>query len=284
MRRQFSYTFLVLAMGSIFSCNTTDQQSVTQENQGVPASMIPPPNTIQVNVLNVYPHDTTSFTQGLLVHEGQLYEGTGGSRDISHYRSWVGKVDLKSGIVGQKADLGPNLFGEGITILNGKLYQLTWQNHKAFVYDAKTLKRLQEFSIKTEGWGLTNDSSQLILSDGSSNLYFLDPNDFSNKKILSVVDNNGPVNNLNELEYINGYIYANRWQTSEIIKIDPSNGHVLGKADLTGLLEKYGKDDFSLAKYHNGEAVLNGIAYDAASGRIYITGKLWPSLFEVTFQ
>jgi glutaminyl-peptide cyclotransferase len=273
---------LVTTTVLIFSCNNPDRTSVEQET--APSTGIPPPAVLQYNVLNVYPHDTNSFTQGLIVHNGQLMEGTGGSPDYSHYVSWVGKVDLKTGKASSKVVLDKKYFGEGITILKNKLYQLTWTSKVGFVYDLATMKKLQEFPLRTEGWGITNDSSNLILSDGSSNLYYLDTANFSTIKVLGVSDNNGPVNNLNELEFINGYIYANRYQTNYILKIDPSNGHVVGIADLTGLLQKYSKEDLTLPKYQNGDGVLNGIAYDATGRKIYVTGKLWPNLFEITLQ
>lgn len=272
----------VMAGSLLVACNGPEQGTRTEPNGGI--STIPAPAALPYNIVNVYPHDTTSYTQGLVIHEGQLYEGTGGSPEWSHYKSWVGKVDLSTGAVRQKVPLDPAYFGEGITILNGSIYQLTWTSKKGFVYDLKTLKKLKEFPLKTEGWGLTNDSTHLVVSDGSSNLYFLDPTDFSTFKILGVTDQNGPVNNLNELEYINGYLYANRYQSNQILKIDPSNGQVVGQADMTGLLEKYAPEVASEEKYRNGEGVLNGIAYDAASGKIYITGKLWPKLFEITLQ
>jgi glutamine cyclotransferase len=276
---------LLLAVVSVvffFSCNDTDKSSV--EQAPAPSNGIPPPAVLQYNVLNVYPHDTSSFTQGLIVHKGQLMEGTGGSPEYSHYESWVGKVDLKTGKASSKILLDKKYFGEGITILKDKLYQLTWTSKVGFVYDLATMKKLKEFPIKTEGWGITNDSTNLILSDGSSNIYYINPENFSTVKVVGVTDNNGPVNNLNELEYINGYIYANKYQTNYILKIDPSNGQVVGVADMSGLLQKYSKDDISLPKYQNGDGVLNGIAYDPSAQKIYITGKLWPKLFEITLQ
>ncbi len=265
------------------ACKNQDADQSDIENTNT-SSGIPAPASLSYQVVKVYPHDSLSYTQGLIVYKGQLLEGTGGSPEYNPYHSWVGKVDMATGKVLQKTPLDTTYFGEGITILNDKLYQLTWHGKKGFVYDPVTLKKLQEFPLKTQGWGLTNDSTNLIVSDGSSNLYFLDPNDFSTKRIVSVTDNNGPVNNINELEYIRGFIYANKYQSDYILKIDPSNGQVVGIANLSGILANNSKEDTRQAKYNDGEAVLNGIAYDAAADKIYVTGKLWPYLFELQFH
>jgi glutaminyl-peptide cyclotransferase len=284
MYRNYISILFILLSGFLWSCNETPQQNNT-EITAPGAGNIPPPAILQFNVLNVYPHDTLSYTQGFIIHDGQLLEATGGNPSYNPaYKSGLGKVDLKTGKINQKVPLDSSYFGEGITILKDKLYQLTWTSNKGFVYDAKTLKKMQEFPLKTEGWGITNDSTNLIMSDGSSNLYFLNPADFSTLKVVGVNDNNGPVNNLNELEFINGYIYANKYQTNYILKIDPSNGQVVGRADLTGILERYSKEDVTKDKYTSNDAVLNGIAYDGKTGKLFITGKLWPSIYEVTLQ
>ncbi|GAO44286.1 glutaminyl-peptide cyclotransferase [Flavihumibacter petaseus] len=283
MKSLISISFGLLVAVVMTGCNNTGNTdsaaTSTTETGGAPA-----PASLQYTVTKVYPHDTLSYTQGLLVFEGQLMESTGGSPEYNPYHSWVGKVDLATGKVSQKVPLDSVYFGEGITILNGKLYQLTWKGRKGFVYDAKTLKRIQEFPLKTEGWGITNDSTNLIVSDGSSNLYFLNPTDFSTRRIVSVTDNNGPVNNINELEFIHGFIYANKYQSDYILKIDPANGQVAGIANLSGLLSNHTKENTRQQKYTDGEAVLNGIAFDAGTGKIYVTGKLWPNLFEISFQ
>lgn len=272
----------ILTAGIIAGCNNVEQ-SATQTT--FPASgTIPPPAPFQINVLNVYPHDTTSYTQGLLVYKGQLFESTGGQAEANNWKSWVGKTDLKTGKQLSKTMLDKAYFGEGITILNERLYQLTWTSRIGLMYDPATLKKTGEFSLKTDGWGITNDSSNLIVSDGSSNLYYLNPADFSTLKVLGVTDNNGPVNNINELEFINGYIYANRWQTNYILKIDPSNGQVVGRADLGNLLKQYSRAGFNESTYNNGDAVLNGIAYDPVSKKVYLTGKLWPIMLETSFE
>jgi len=264
------------------ACNTAPQPA--ENGQQLPSNNLPAPATIQVNTVNVFPHDASSYVQGLVVYKGQLLEGTGGKPGVNDYTSRISKIDLSSGKAIATQPLGKDYFGEGITAFQDKLYQLTWTEKKGFIYDPATLKKTGEFQIKTEGWGLTHDSTHLILSDGSSNLYFLDPVDFKTARILSVTDQYGPVNNLNELEYINGYIYANKWQTNQILKIDPSNGQVTARADLSGMLDSMKQQYFPNTDYNNGDAVLNGIAYDPTSGKIYITGKLWPVLLEVRFN
>ncbi|MBS1604599.1 MAG: glutaminyl-peptide cyclotransferase, partial [Bacteroidetes bacterium] len=168
-------------------------------------------------------------------------------------------------------------FGEGIVFLNGKVYQLTYTTKVGFIYDAKTFRKLGEFTFPSkEGWGMTTDGAHLIMSDGSSNINYLDPNTFRLVKVLGVTDNNGPVSNINELELIKGYLYANQWQTNYILKIDTASGKVVGKMNLDGL------ENDARNKYPGAE-VLNGIAYDSASGKVYITGKLWPSIYEIKF-
>jgi glutaminyl-peptide cyclotransferase len=283
MHRFYPAFFLLILLACFSSCADGDHPT-TAEQPIVATGSAPAPASLQYNVLNVFPHDTLSYTQGLVIEDGQLLESTGGNAAYPPNKSWMGKVELKTGKISQKIPLDTTYFGEGITVLNGKLYQLTWTSNKGFVYDLKTFKKLQEFPLKTEGWGITNDSSNLIMSDGSSNLYYIKPADFSTLKVLGVTDNNGAVNNLNELEFINGYIYANRYQTYEILKIDPSNGQVVGKADLTGILERYSKEDTNKEKYTSRDAVLNGIAYDGKTGKLYITGKLWPTLYEITLN
>jgi glutaminyl-peptide cyclotransferase len=236
-----------------------------------PANTIAPPANISYNVVATYPHDTSSFTQGLIWQDNTLYEGTG-----LEGQSKLMKIDLKNGKANKSVSLDPSIFGEGITIFNDKIYQLTWQNHKVYVYDAKTLKKMKELSWEHDGWGLTNNGTDLIVSTGESNLYFVDPETFKIKKIIGVTDNTGPVGNLNELEYVNGVIYANIYLTDYIIKIDPANGHILGRIDLSGILTKAGKTVNTDEGY-----VLNGIAYDSTKKSMYVTGKKWPLIFEM---
>jgi glutamine cyclotransferase len=249
------------------SCNNKSGE----ETDTAPSTAVAPPANINYNIVATYPHDTSSFTQGLEWLENTLYEGTG-----LEGQSRVMKVDVNSGRASQTKPLDPSLFGEGITVLDGKIYQLTWQNHKVFVYDAASLKKLQELTWEHEGWGITNNGKDLIISTGSSNLYIVDPQSFKVKNIVGVTDNNGPVGNLNELEFVDGSVYANIYLTDYIVRINPSNGQILGKINLSGLLEKSGK-----AYDPQTTDVLNGIAYNPTRKTFYITGKKWPVLFEV---
>ncbi len=219
-------------------------------------------------IVNTYPHDTEAFTQGLSYYNDYLYEGTG-----SYGQSALRKVDLESGEVVRQIDISSDYFGEGIAVFENNIYQLTWLSKKGFIYTINNFESLGEFAYKTEGWGLTHDGDHFILSDGSSRLQFLDSQTFQVQHSLSVIDKDGPVSNLNELEYINGSIYANIWYSDWIIIINPENGYVTGKVDLSGLLKP---EDIS-----PDTNVLNGIAYDSKNHRIFVTGKRWPKLFEI---
>lgn len=232
------------------------------------------PAVINYQLLKEYPHDPGAYTQGLIWQGKQLLEGTG-----QYGESNIRKVDLATGRVLQQLPNDSAIFGEGITLLQNKLYQITWQNKVAYVYDAQTFKKLGEFTLNTEGWGLTNNGTDLILSDGSSNLYFLNPQTFQELRRVGVYDNMGPRAAINELEYINGYVYANIYQTDFIVKIDPSSGKIVGRADLSDLRSKAGIPPITGAE--GSPEVLNGIAYDSANNRIFITGKYWPKLFEI---
>lgn len=278
--KKLRYIAVLAAIALNTACNNAEKPAAGDESTPA-ASNLPVPASLSYKVVKVYPHDSTSYTQGLFVLDGQLYESTG-SPTYSHYKSFIGKIDLATGKAIQKVLLDSAYFGEGITPLNGKLYQLTWTDNKGFVYNAKTLKREAEFPLKTEGWGITTDTTSLIVSDGSSNLYFLNPDNFSTQRIISVSDNNGPINNLNELEYIDGYVYANRYQYNNIYKIDPSNGQVVGILNLEGILAANSNEDLQQPKYKTNDAVLNGIAFDPANRKIYVTGKLWPQLYEIS--
>ena len=229
-----------------------------------------PVNATPVNytydVVNEYPHDQNAFTQGLVMEEGVLYESTG-----LYGGSTLRRVDLETGNVLQSYALSNEFFGEGITVFGDRIIQLTWQNQKGFVYDKNSFDLLQEFSYNTEGWGITTDGNQLIMSDGTANLYFLDPETFEKTGQVEVNDN-GTVTNLNELEYINGEVYTNIWQTDKIAIINPHTGQVTGWIDLTGIYTQENNDPNS---------VLNGIAYDAEGDRLFVTGKLWSQLFEI---
>ena len=234
---------------------------------------IPTP-LINYTIVNQYPHDTSAYTQGLLVYNGKLYEGTGDFETSS-----IKVTDIKTGRVEKKHMVGTaEIFGEGITIFKGKLYQLTWKNHIVYVYDVNNIdKPIQTLNWPYEGWGITNNGTDLIISDGSSNLYFVNPENFKVKTVIAVKEDAGPIDSLNELEYIDGFVYANVYQSDFIIKIDPSSGNAVGKMDLPGLKEKFFKDQVVPERTD----VLNGIAYDSVTKIMYITGKRWPKMFEV---
>ena len=219
-------------------------------------------------IVNTYPHDTNSFTQGLIFDKGVLYESTG-----LNGRSAVKIVDLKTGKTLKSHELPDNYFGEGIAIIENKIIQLTWRSKTGFVYDKKTLKLIKKFSYQTQGWGITYDGKYLIISDGSAVLYFMDPNTFKVVGTLEVYGDNGKVSKLNELEYINGEIYANIWGIEKIARINPKTGRVTAWIDLSGLLSDQDKK--------NRVDVLNGIAFNSDKGRLFVTGKLWPKLFEI---
>ena len=220
-------------------------------------------------IIRTYPHDPNAFTQGLVFVDGHLYESTGRNGHSS-----VRLIDLSTGWVLKQYDLPQEYFGEGLTDWRDTLIQLTWISGVAFVYDRSTFTLRRTMHYTGEGWGLTHDSRALILSDGTPTLRFLDPSSFREIKKLNVLDRgNQPVKNLNELEYIEGEIYANVWHENRIARISPRSGRVLGWIDLSGLLKNVEVSD--------SEAVLNGIAYDAKSGHLFVTGKLWPKLFEI---
>jgi glutamine cyclotransferase len=218
------------------------------------------------SVVKVYPHDTSAFTEGLVFDGGFLYESTGLKGNSS-----LRRVDLETGGVLQVLSLQSQYFGEGIAVVGGKIVQLTWQSHVGFVYDKASFVLLQEFQYPTEGWGLTYDGKRLIMSDGTANLYFLDPVTFQRIGQVTVHDT-GPVNKLNELEYINGSVYANVWMEEKIAVINPQNGQVTAWIDLTGIQDLTNQDPNN---------VLNGIAYDANGDRLFVTGKMWPHIFEI---
>lgn len=222
-------------------------------------------------VVHTYPHDPKAFTQGLIYVDGHVYESTG-----LNGQSSLRMVDLTTGQVLQKHDVPSEYFGEGLTDWGSTLIQLTWISHKALVYDRFSFSLLKTFSYDGEGWGLTHDDTHLILSDGTAYLRFLDPKTFKVVRRLHVVEGTGKgVDNLNELEYIHGEIYANVWQTDDIMRISPQTGKVIGRIHLAGII-----DTQNLPR----GAVLNGIAYDAKGGRVFVTGKLWPKLFEIKVE
>lgn len=219
-------------------------------------------------IINIYPHDAGAFTQGLVIDDGVMYESTG-----INGRSTVRKVDLKTGKVLESTEVPARHFGEGIAVVGSRIIHLTWRSGKGFVYNKNTFDTVTTFSYPTEGWGITYDGRNLIMSDGSSNLYFLDPVSFEQVGILNVYSEDGPVGKLNELEYVEGEIFANLWGSDRIARIDPKSGKVTGWIDLNGLLTAEDRK--------NKVDVLNGIAYDSREGRLFVTGKLWPKIFEI---
>lgn len=221
-------------------------------------------------VVKTFPHDPMAFTQGLVFHDGYFLEGTG-----LEGRSSLRKVEISTGKVLKKIDIESKYFGEGITLFKDKIYQITWQTNQAFEYDLETFKRLKSFTYSTEGWGITHDGTKLIMSDGTATLYFRDPETFKEIGKVTVKDDNGEISLLNELEYIKGEIYANIWGTNTIARIDPKTGKVVGWIDLTGLLKP---EDM---KPGHQVDVLNGIAYDEKADRLFVTGKLWPKVYEI---
>jgi len=218
-------------------------------------------------VAKKYPHDPGAFTQGLVIHNGVLYEGTG-----LYGGSSIRIVEQETGMILRKVDLSQSFFGEGVTILNDKVYQVTWREHTGFVYDLE-LDVESTFSIPNEGWGLTENGTHLIFSDGTSTLSFIDPQTMKIVETVTVTYEGDEVTLINELEYIEGKVYANIWQTDNIAVIDPSTGNVVSWINLTGL-----QNELDTIK---GIDVLNGIAYDRETGKIYVTGKQWPNLFEI---
>jgi glutamine cyclotransferase len=229
------------------------------------------PPTYGYKIVNRYPHDPKAFTQGLVFVDGFLFEGTG-----LRGRSSLRKVDLATGTILQYKNLPANFFGEGVTIFGNKVIQLTWRANLGFVYDKNTFQLIETFHYPTEGWGITHDDEHLIMSDGTSILYFLDPYTYKEKRQIKVRDPGGPVSNLNELEYVQGLILANVWKTDMIAQISPETGEVVGWIDLRGLLRP--EDRIQRVD------VLNGIAFDQRNNRLFVTGKLWPRLFEIELK
>lgn len=263
MKRVLTVALLFLVMAGCSNNDTTTNET---------GSAGPQTPVLSYTIVATYPHDTSSYTQGLEIHNGQLYEGTG-NKGFSKLL----QVDLKTGKATKQLSLDPTFFGEGITILHDTLYQLTWQEKVVFVYDPKTFKKLKEFPLNTEGWGITNDGKNLIVSDGTSNLYFYEPSTFRLLRTQGVTESGSPAFNLNELEYINGFVYANQYEYNYILKIDPASGQVVAKMDLSDVVNRVRSKDPQIN-------VLNGIAYDSVTKKIYITGKWWPELYEIQFE
>jgi glutaminyl-peptide cyclotransferase len=249
---------LIISIGLLSFCCTKSGEGQTDTANSIPA--------IGYSVVNSFPHDTKAFTEGLLIHNGQLYESTGDKE------SWIGVVNIKTGVAERKVQLDSKYFGEGMTILNNKVYYLTYRHKTGFVYDFKTFKETRQFSYKGEGWGMTTDNKNLIMSDGTQTIHFLDTASLEPVKSLNVTSDGKPLKGINELEYIDGFIFANVWQTSTVVKIDANTGAVVGTLDLSELTK--------LARQIKPEVdVLNGIAWHPQTKQLIVTGKLWPIFY-----
>lgn len=266
-------SLIVTILMTVAGCNnpSNDNTSPVEEKSSVPV--------IPYITKAIYPHDTTLFTEGLVFHNGLLYESGGAPPELPFTKSVIGISDLVSGSFTSKVEIDRSkYFGEGIVFLKNKLYQLTYKNQKAFVYDATTFKKIDEFTYaNAEGWGMTTDGYSIIMSDGTSIITFIDPGTYKPSRVLKVTENGVIRDSLNELEYINGFIYANIWMRPEIVKIDIGNGKVVAKLNLTSIIN-------AVASRKPGSLEMNGIAYDSATGKVLVTGKLWPSVYEIEFQ
>jgi len=263
-----------LTLSTIYSCTNNSESTETKIRE--PASDIP---LISYSVPHYFPHDTTLFTEGFLFHNGELFESTGSPDDLPQTKSLIGTDNLTTGKFSKKIELDKTkYFGEGIAFLNNKLFQLTYKNQTGFIYDATSFKKIGQFKYNNlEGWSLTTDGTSLIMSDGTNKLTFFEPKQLTPVKTLHVSKNGIPQDSLNELEYIKGFIYANVWMSDMIYKINPSTGEVVGKLDFSFLTQD--------AKNKSaGADVVNGIAYDSVSDKIYVTGKMWPNIYQVNFN
>jgi glutamine cyclotransferase len=264
MKKQYGF-LLSLLFFSFISCNNSNSTDGGPETN---TSSIP---VSTPSIVSTLPHDTSYFIEGLEFYNNSLLESTG-----NYGPSKLLELDPKTGKVLKEVKLGEKYFGEGITVLHDTLYQLTYKENTVFAYDAKTFKKIKELPFKGEGWGMTNDGKNIIVSNGSSNLYYYEPGTFNLLKTVAVTENDAAVPNINELEYVDGYVYANQWQYDYIVKIDPLNGNVVAKYDLGGLHD-------SVKRINPNSEVLNGIAYNPVTKKFYVTGKNWPQMFEIQF-
>ena len=266
--------FSVLTLVVLSSCSNNSSSSDSDVFIAVDKTPI-----INYSMINSYPHDTTLFTEGFVFHDGNLFESSGSPNDIPQTKSVIGAIDIKTGKFNQKIEIDKNhFFGEGIVFFKSKLYQLTYKNQQGFIYDDKSFKQIGQFKYSNiEGWSLTTDGTSLIMSDGTNKLTYLDPKSLKQTKTLLISENGIQRDSLNELEFIKGFIYANIWMNNFIVKIDPLTGKVVGKIDLSSLTTEakssYPKSD-----------VLNGIAYDSLTDKIYVTGKMWPKIYQIEFN
>lgn len=255
----------------LFSCKSNDS-----ENSSTIKTTVPTVPKIDYRVTGIIPHNTSHFTEGLLVYNGSLLESTGSPEELPTLESIISTVDIESGKTVEKVRLDKSkYFGEGIVVLHDKLYQLTYKNQLGFIYDAQSFKKLGEFPFPSkEGWGMTTDGTHAIMSDGTDILTYLMPPDMKVFKTVRVTENDISVLNINELEWIKGYIFANIWMSDEVIKIDPATGKVVGRLNLSSLKNE-ADNTFQYSE------VTNGIAYDSISNKLYVTGKLWPSIYRI---
>jgi glutamine cyclotransferase len=268
---------IVLCVCVLFACSEKKEKnpSTVSPNETPVVATVQTPQ-LHYTIANRYPHDELAFTEGFLFHNGVLYESTGSPDNLPQTQSFIGAVDLKTGKINKKVELDRAIyFGEGIAVLNNKMYQLTYKNQLGFYYDAKSFKKIGQFTYENEeGWGMTTDGSSLIMSDGTHELTYLDAFTLKPSKKITVTENDFFVQHLNELEYINGYIYANIWLTNNIVKIDPKTGKVVGKIDLSNLV-------YEVKSAHPAAAELNGIAFNPENKNVYVTGKMWPTIYEL---
>jgi len=267
------FALVIMSVVFLLSCNNNGDENPDNVDPSLlpRTSGINAPANIPVTILSSYPHDPNAYTQGLELYNGKMYESTG-----DYENSSIRITDHKTGRVIKSHPMGSDkIFGEGLNILNGKVYQLTWQSNIVYVYDVNNIdKPIKTFTWPYDGWGITNNGKDLIISDGTANLYFVDPNTFKVLNTIGVVDDRGSVPYLNELEWIDGFIYANVYEEEYILKIDPSTGFVVGKISLPQLIKPQDK------ALQAGE-VLNGIAWDSTSKTMFVTGKRWPKMFEL---
>lgn len=271
MSKIFSSRFalpVIIFLLSFIIIKCKDNNHNTGNLSGTDASNNAPP-ILNHTIVKVYPHDTSSYTQGLTFYNNELYEGTGLAG-----RSKLMKVNLETGEIIKQIKLSDDFFGEGIAILRDTIYQLTWQQNVVFIYTLKDFKKVKEYHLDGEGWGITTDGQKLIVSNGSGDLYFYDPSTFRLLSKTSIMEGNSPTYNLNELEYFDGYVYANQYTYPYILKIDAEAGKVVAKYDISDMLKRVQTEKTDVD-------YLNGIAYNDSTKKIYVTGKLWPEMYEI---
>lgn len=265
--KKFPVAFMIMTLLLCSACKA-HEAAVPDYQQSIQTTVPFRVQNFGYEIINTYPHDPGAFTQGLVFYRGDLYESTGLNGSSS-----LRQVELTTGRVTKIVTVPAQYFAEGLALFNNRLYQLTWLSQSAFVYDLDTFGMQKTFNYSGEGWGLTHDGHSLIMSDGTNTIRFLDPETFLVQRTINVTDNNASIRQINELEYIKGQIFANIWQTDRVARIDPQTGRVTGWVNLAGLLSPEDRA--------RPVDVLNGIAYDEVNDRLFVTGKLWPKLFEI---